>query len=211
MALDRGDSEYSLQYFEFSPETFFREFSELVMEEMSTLVQTCITECASSTCPLENKERVSENVVNMHKDWCDSAAGVLQKVEPLIKSYFTIPKNVLFASDRMCRRVYTEEEVKALEVEVAHLEKVYADECRELASREMCLKKARECESFPKLVESATAKIGPILNTIADIHSLDNLLDTYRKAREKFLDNEVEEEGDISFSKLEQLHHCSGE
>ncbi|KAK5640301.1 hypothetical protein RI129_011112 [Pyrocoelia pectoralis] len=210
MSQNRGDTEYSLQYFKFTPEHFFREFSELLVEEMSTMVQHCITEFASPTCPLDNREDLRRQVLDMHKRWCDSATDLLNKIEPLVKTYFTIPPNVLLNNDKMCKQIYTEEEVKVLETEVVKLEKLYGDECRELTFLESLLKsKVESIEPLFKLVDDASAAISPISDTINDIKNLDHLLNAYLKVRNKVLENE--DDGDVSIMKHKHLFHSTSE
>ncbi|KAF5296183.1 hypothetical protein FQA39_LY12637 [Lamprigera yunnana] len=190
MAENNGESEYSKQYFEFTPETFYQDFCEMLVEEMSNIIKQSIVD----TLHLKStdEEIVQQRIWKVRNEWYEHAKMVLKNAEPKIKSFFTIPKNVLLDSDVNYKTSYIEDDIKSLEKEVASLEDQYAKKLQELNLLEATNLKLDSLEPFAKRVDEAAAKLKPIQDNIKEIKELEKCYNLYLKTKKLFDDSNSE-------------------
>ncbi|KAF2879232.1 hypothetical protein ILUMI_26934 [Ignelater luminosus] len=179
MAEAIAESEYSAQYFGFTPEMFFHQFCELILDEMSLVCQHSMKQLSS----LENNDALIKDSLAIHKRWSARSEHILKDLQPVIKEFFTIPKNVLLPSDEVYAFQYIEEEIKNLEEEIKQLKEKYIEELKSVQMYKTELDILENLEPIKRKVDEGIDKLNKFTTTVQDVREIEKIAQTFNAFR----------------------------
>ncbi|KAF5271100.1 hypothetical protein FQR65_LT00519 [Abscondita terminalis] len=197
MSKSRSESEYSFQYFGFTPETFWKDFVELALEEMSNTVKGTMKSVSTLKSLEKSEEDLGQHILEVFDKWCNQTNTILNEVNPTIKEFFTVPSNVLLKSDTMYKKSFSDEEVQLLEKEVAALELEYSEQLRDISKYEMLVNKINSFEPLIEKTKESTNILKQVVNTIDEIKALKKIFKMHSETKHQLeKDDNQDSDGD---------------